>query len=253
MGDQEFLSETEQTESSNPRKGIRGIWWGLLLIFVGAVLFLQQLGFLGGGFNWWAIFILLPAIGSLNAAWTAFQRSGGAFTASVRGSLGGGLVVLTVALMLLFAMDWSRWWPLMLIMPGFSIFLNGFVDFGGRERTSGRWVIRMGIWTGLAVMLLGWIFLLDQLGLFSLREMFNGFGWWGVVVLIPGLGALYNALRISLEAGRLNAAAMSLIVVGFSACAVAAVALLGLDWNLLTPIILIGAGSMMLAAGFIKK
>ena len=154
--------------------------------FCGSGIVFSQLGLLGGGFNWWAMFIFLPAVGSLNAAWTAFRRNDGVFTAGVRSSLGGGLIVLTVAVLLLFDMDWSIWWPLMLIMPGFSIFLNGMVGFGTQDRSSGLWVLRMGIWTGVAVMLLGWIFLLDYLGMFSLRETFNGFGWWGVVVLTPG-------------------------------------------------------------------
>ena len=253
MDNNEVFLDQDLNRRHHQPGGIKGVWWGLLLVFVGAVLFFQQLGFLGGGFNWWAMFIFLPAIGSLNAAWTAFRRNDGVFTAGVRSALGGGLIVLTVAILLLFDMDWSIWWPLMLVMPGFAIFLNGMVGFGSQDRTSGRWVLRMGIWTGLAVMLLGWIFLLDKLGVFSLRETFSGFGWWGVVVLIPGLGALYNALRSTLEAGRLNAAAISLVVVGFSACAVAAVAILGLGWNLLMPIILIGSGSMLLASGFIRR
>jgi len=245
--------EVSLDDNNNDGHRIKGIWWGLLLVFVGAVLFLQQLGILGGGFNWWAIFIFLPAISALNAAWSAYQRSDGVLTAAVRSSLGGGLVVLTVALLFLFDMDWSRWWPLMLIMPGFSLFLNGLVGFGSQEKSSTRWVARMGMWIGLAVMLLGGIFLLDEFGIFSFQETMGISGWWGLVVLIPGLGALYNALRMALEMGVLNAAAISLIVVGFCACAVAFFALLGLGWNLLLPIILIGAGSMLLATGFIRK
>jgi len=248
--------ENQEVFLDHDHKGGRhtkGIWRGLLLVFVGAVLFLQQLGILGGGFNWWAIFIFLPAISALNAAWSAYQRSGGVLTAAVRSSLGGGLVVLTVALLFLFDLDWYRWWPLMLIMPGFSIFLNGLVGFGSQPKSSTRWVARMGIWIGLAVMLLGGIFLLDKFGIFSFQETTGISGWWGLVVLIPGLGALYNALRVALETGGLNAAAISLIVVGFSACAVAVMALSGLGWSLLLPIILIGAGSMLLATGFIRK
>jgi len=217
---------------------------GLILMALGATFLLQSLGLLGRNFNWWAIFILIPALTTLWAAGVAFSRGGMRFNAAVRGSLGGGLIILAVALMFLLGLDWGVWWPLMLIVPGLAIFINGFSD---SANVSAAALANMNFWTGVAVAGLGTAFLLNNLHALSLRALFGAFQWWGIFVLIPGLGALFNAGVVFWKSGRrFNLAARGLLAAGLATCAVAAVALLGLDWNLLTPIILIAAGLVML-------
>jgi hypothetical protein len=134
-----------------------GVFWGLALIVVGVIIFAQQTGLLSQNFNWWAAFILIPAFASFNTAYNAF-RSSGKFNAAVRSSLGGGLIVLTVAVMFLLNLDWSVYWPLMVIVPGFTVFLNGF----GRP-SSGAGFASVSLWIGLGAMFLGAGFLVDNL------------------------------------------------------------------------------------------
>lgn len=240
------------TENTNPvqpePQPVRGrggaALGGLILIALGATFFLQTLGLLGPHFNWWAIFILIPACSSLWAAWMAYTRGGRRFNAAARGSLSGGLIVLTVALMFLAGADWRVWWPLMVIVPGAAVCLNGVAD---TDNPSLKALANMNFWIGGTVAGLGGMFLLSTLHVLNLREMFGAFQWWGIFILIPGLGAFLNAYLVFRKSdNRLNAAARGLLTAGLVASAVAVVALLGLDWNLLAPIILIGVGGVLL-------
>ena len=59
------------------RSGERSGWiLGLVLIAVGGVFLLQNSGFPVLVGNWWALFILIPAIGAFAAAWTLYQQTG---------------------------------------------------------------------------------------------------------------------------------------------------------------------------------
>jgi hypothetical protein len=71
--------------------------FGLVLITVGGALLLQKwrLPVLVG--NWWALFMLIPAIGAFASAW-ALYRQAAQFTPRVGGLITGGLVPLTIAL-----------------------------------------------------------------------------------------------------------------------------------------------------------
>ena len=126
------MNNSDAAGETSPRGGMRrgrgGIWWGLVLVAIGAIFLLQNIGALSQHFNWWAVFILVPALSALSGAWFAFERSR-RFDAAVRSAIGGGLIILTVALMFMFSLDWGLWWPLMLIVPGFTIFINGFPDY----------------------------------------------------------------------------------------------------------------------------
>ncbi len=90
---------------------------GAVLIILGVIFLVVNLT----GFsidNWWAVFILIPAFGSLAAAWRMYQSSGGRFTPAARGPLIGGLILLTVASVFLFDLDWGAIWPVFLIIIG---------------------------------------------------------------------------------------------------------------------------------------
>ena len=68
--------------------------------------------------NWWALFILIPALGSLATAWQMFENNGRRFTAASRGPLIGGVVLLAIAAIFLFSLDWAIAWPFLLILGG---------------------------------------------------------------------------------------------------------------------------------------
>ena len=243
----------DQKWTKRHRRTSNSFFWGFILVTLGLIFLLQNIGVLGRHVNWWAIFIFIPAFGSFAGAWAALQHSDGRFNTAVRSALGSGLIITTVAVMFLFGMDWGLWWPLMLIMPGLSLILNSFPDTTSKLGPSLTGLLGFGVWSGASVTLLGVTFLLSNLKVINLHLLFGSFQWWGIFILIPGIGALLNAFMIFQQNdGHLNIASRALLGLGLIICAVAALALFGLDWSLLAPIILIAAGIALLA-GFIGR
>jgi hypothetical protein len=235
------------------RKHHNGRLFGpFILIFVGLILLFQNLNLVNVHLNWWAAFIFIPVLGSIAAGISAYQKSG-KFDAAVRSSLGGVIVVGTVATMFLFGMDWSRYWPLMLLAPGLSMLING-ISLADAENhpNAARWA-GLGLWFGLATLLLGVGFLAKSLPI-PMLEGFLFHRWWAVAILIPGVGAFINALVICATNGfkpTWTVWGFSLIGVAFTATGL--FALYNLNWNLLGPIILIAGGLVVLSGIMTKK
>ncbi len=98
---------------------------GAVLIVVGIVFIVRTVA----GFsleNWWALFILIPAIGSLWTAGALFMKNNRHFTAASRGPLIGGMVLLVVTTVFLLNLDWGRIWPVFLIVIGVGSLLSAF-------------------------------------------------------------------------------------------------------------------------------
>ena len=93
-----------------------GLWGGVVLIIIGVVFLLQTMGLLSLGFNWWALFILIPGLGLLGRAYQASQEAG-----DVRGPLVGGLIVTMIAVIFLFNLNFGVMWPMFLIIAGLGI------------------------------------------------------------------------------------------------------------------------------------
>lgn len=231
----------EPSVSKPVRRRSSGAFWGLVLIVAGLIIFAQQTGLIGEQFNWWALFILIPAFGSLAAAFSAFRTSG-KIDAAVRSGVGGAIFLLTLTYILLFGLDWAVYWPLMVIAAGVSFFLNGFETRGGKAG-----VVSVQLWIGLGAIYLGLGFLADNLGWLDPQAYFGQYKWWAVAILIPGVGALINALFTAVRGGKSTAAAFGLAIFGLLVTATGIVALLGFSWNLLGPILLIilGLGIML--------
>ena len=134
MEDQE-KSQTENQEqpeaSSTPTRFERRVrsrgrepWLvGVILILVGVVFLLQNMTsfYLN---NWWALFILIPAFGSLNRGWQEVQDAGGKVSTHARSNFIGGVVLTTVAVILLFNLDWAIFGPFLLIAAGAALLLS---------------------------------------------------------------------------------------------------------------------------------
>ena len=96
---------------------------GGVLILIGIVFIVRNLTGLELH-NWWALFILIPALGSLATAWQTFEKNDRRFTAASRGPLVGGVVLLAVAAIFLFSLDWAIAWPFLLILGGAGLLVT---------------------------------------------------------------------------------------------------------------------------------
>jgi O-antigen/teichoic acid export membrane protein len=94
---------------------------GLGLIILGVFFLLENAGIVEYS-PVWGIILLIPAVGSLVTAWTTYQNEG-AFTGTVRSEILGGLVILFIAVMVLFSLDWGALWPVFIIIAGLGSLL----------------------------------------------------------------------------------------------------------------------------------
>jgi hypothetical protein len=119
----------EERGDGRRRWRTRGSTWtgGAVLILIGVVFLVRNITGIYWG-NWWAVFILIPAVTSLANAWSAYQRRDRKSLAAARGSLFGGLAMLTVALVFFFNLDWGRIWPVFIIIGGLAALVSGVLD-----------------------------------------------------------------------------------------------------------------------------
>jgi hypothetical protein len=103
----------------------RGTSWllGLILIAIGLLFLLQNAGVVIGG-NWWALFIMIPAVGAGVVAWTMFERAGRKYTPPISGPITLFVLLTFIAAMLFFSLSWSLLWPVFIIIAGLSALLG---------------------------------------------------------------------------------------------------------------------------------
>lgn len=101
-----------------------GAWVpGLILIGIGAYFMLQNFTDFELN-NWWALFILIPAFGSLGNFFRAYRKDG-RISGEARGSLIGAMIFFFVAAIFLFGWSWGAVWPVFLIIAGVGALLSG--------------------------------------------------------------------------------------------------------------------------------
>lgn len=225
---------------TSPRR--HGAWFGIILILAGMIIFAQQAGWLGPRFNWWALFILIPAFGSLTGTYYAVRASG-KFNAAARSSLGSALILFTLTFIFLLGLDWAVWWPLMVIAPGFAILLNGF---GGRE------TLNMAFWIGLGAVYLGFGFLGINTGWMDLARRFEPYNWWAIAILIPAFGAFVSALLGLMQREKFGNV-LGLTIFGLLVAATGLIGFFSANWTLLGPVLLIVAGLGILLGIFSER
>ena len=121
------------------RREVRGIpggsTWivGLILIVLGGAFLLQNMGRFYFPFtNWWALFILIPALSSLDRAYRAYKNAGNQFTAFARNAAFVGAILLIVAGLFLFNLNWTYFGPALLILVGVGVLANAMLP--GKEQ-----------------------------------------------------------------------------------------------------------------------
>lgn len=119
--------ETDQPDEANNGHKLKyksrsdSLSWGIGLIGVGVLFLLDNLGLASvATHNWWAIFILAPGINKLVDGVQAFKNSG-RFNYRVRQHWLWGFTLITIALIFLFNLDFSLFFPIFLILFGISM------------------------------------------------------------------------------------------------------------------------------------
>lgn len=119
--------ESTPPTTSAPTRRYRGGWTtGILLILIGVIFFIQNLTAVPFH-NWWAVFILIPAVSSFSRAWEIYQAQGNQLTRGVTRSIFTGLLFVTITVVFLFSLDWNLIVPLLLILLGVSGLLSAFL------------------------------------------------------------------------------------------------------------------------------
>ena len=116
----------ESQNTNNERKNQSpNLWLGLIFVFGGIALILNQLNLLPFELNWWAFFIMLPAAGFLSGAYNRFQSHGNLFSMDVAFSALIGLFLTALSFSLLVGaawnINWSLFWPLILVLIGLGM------------------------------------------------------------------------------------------------------------------------------------
>jgi hypothetical protein len=100
---------------------LTGLFWGLLLILIGALFYANNMGWLTG--EWWQYFLVgLGGILIIDAAVRFFTKT---FRWGIYGRFIAGIILIFLGLAFLFG--WSQWWPLVLIAVGLAILVGAIV------------------------------------------------------------------------------------------------------------------------------
>jgi len=114
-----------EPERERRHGGSEGWVAGAVLLALGLIFLLNNLGLFSMRLNnWWALFILIPAVGSFSTAYQMYRKNGGHMTEAVRGPLIGGLILTTVTLVFLLGLSWGVIWPVFLIIIGVGALLT---------------------------------------------------------------------------------------------------------------------------------
>ena len=234
------------------KKRSNSFFWPIVLILIGVIMLVNNFN-IGLHFNWWAIFIFIPVVASLSTTWGEVRRTG-EFNSAAAGSLGGAVMVGTIAVMLLLGFDWAIWWPLVVIAAGAATFINGIPSLVGTTRSSLTGIVSWSLWIGVAAILLGVGFLAIYLPIPSIKALLVGYRWWAIPILIAGIGALISALIMVIRnQGKPGWFGWGLILAGVVTLAVGAMAFYAVAWSILLPVILIAAGIVVMTGVLWKK
>ncbi|MEP6693752.1 MAG: hypothetical protein ABJB39_03820 [Chloroflexota bacterium] len=107
------------------------LWLAATLILIGVVFLLRNYSGLEIG-HWWALFILIPAAATLARAYTSWRS--GIHPSAVSGQLIAGLVMVSVAAIFLLDLQWSKVWPVFLILIGIGALLPSLIARSERPR-----------------------------------------------------------------------------------------------------------------------
>ena len=98
---------------------------GAILILIGVILLLQNVNILTLT-NWWALFILIPALSSFANGWTEYRQAS-ALNAHASRSLIGAIFLMVLSFAFLFGINTAYFWPVILILGGLSLLASNLL------------------------------------------------------------------------------------------------------------------------------
>lgn len=104
------------------RQGPRSVLPGLLLIALGIFFLANQFTDFQLD-NWWALFILIPAVNNFSSALGSFRQSG-RFGRRERSGFFWALFFTLLSAAFIFNLDFALIWPAFLILAGFGVLLG---------------------------------------------------------------------------------------------------------------------------------
>ena len=104
------------------------IWIGIVFIFGGAVVLLNQLNILPFELHWWALLILFPSFGTLTSAYNRYRSTNDLFEMGVMipALVGLFMLLMSVSLLVSDVIDLSLrvYWPIILIVLGLGLMIR---------------------------------------------------------------------------------------------------------------------------------
>jgi hypothetical protein len=123
-GEAPASDESKSTAGDEPPAQCRGIQWpsaslaGVGLIVVGALLLLQNEGYLAEGQQLWGLICYGLASIAGGTALARYRAAARRYTPAVSSAAGATLFPAFLGSMLFFDLPWSTLWPMLLIIPG---------------------------------------------------------------------------------------------------------------------------------------
>jgi hypothetical protein len=124
------------TDSDYGRRHWGGVGMGLAVIAIGLFFLAQNFGIrlpFMDRHNWWALFILIAAVGPLAQALQRF-RTQGRVDNGVLCSLLSAAAFVMVAMLFLLDLSWELWWPVFIIYGGLWMLVRGGNGKSGAEQ-----------------------------------------------------------------------------------------------------------------------
>ena len=182
------------------------------------------------GTYWWSVFIIIAAVLLIAGVSFALRHTHGIHNLLVSFGIDVGATALVVGTLFFFGQGLVMWWPLVLIVPCVTFMLRCFRPMDV-EFSLGQ-LIRFCFYVGVSGVVLGSLFLLNNLGIVSLA-MFGAFQWWSIPILFIGVMALFHALQIYRFYGqRITPIGQLLVGIGIYASADGLLAMLGYEWHI---------------------
>ena len=131
MNDQVSSKEPLKHQEEHPLASSHiGAWVAaIILIVLGVAFLVQNFGLKVLPLNnWWAFFILIPAISAFFSAGRKYRMAGNHWTAPARSSLIGGFVLTLLTAGFLFSIDWKYLIPTLIIVAGLSLLSTNFAS-----------------------------------------------------------------------------------------------------------------------------